>query len=62
MSDIPVFGYLNYKGSLGDKLGEVMGPNLFGEMFVVTEQHYDPHNNTTRLGFSLERLVQRGNN
>lgn len=48
--------HLNYKGELSDQLGVTMGPNTFGERFVVVEQTYDVNINKTRLGLAFENV------
>lgn len=44
--------HANYNGDVTHAVGEVMGPNEFGERMTVVEAAYDPETNKTRLGFA----------
>lgn len=48
--------WANYPNDHRDAIGQVMGPNLFGEFLTVVTAEYDPVNNQTRLGFSYTRV------
>lgn len=48
----PVAGFANYAGNVSTAIGEVMGPNDFGELLTVVQADFDSTTNTTRLGFA----------
>lgn len=46
--------FLNYPGRV-DPVGQVMGPNMFGEYLTAVTADYDPETNKTRVGFRYTR-------
>lgn len=46
--------FATYPGK-AEPVGEVLGPNEFGEWLVALEADYDPEANTTRVGFGFAR-------
>jgi hypothetical protein len=60
MNDAPTpVRFANYSGDVTHVVGEVMGPNLLGEMLTAVTADYDPETHTTRVGFVYgDREVQ----
>lgn len=47
---------LHYPGDLRGKIeGQVVGPNLFGEYFVIAETDYDDNRTTARVRFATSK-------
>lgn len=46
------FRFANYPGDVTHIVGEVKGPNLFGEYLTAVTADYDQDSNTTRVGFA----------
>lgn len=52
-------GHLSYRGDRRGTVGQLMGPNLLGEVLVAVDATYDPVNNRTRVGFDYARQWAR---
>lgn len=53
---LPNAGFLNYRGDVTkDAVGQVVGPNTFGEFLTAVEATYDPEADKTRVGFDYAR-------
>jgi hypothetical protein len=64
MSDLPPLDRyrLHYRGDLTGRIeGQVVGPNLFGELFVIAATEYDPGTDrtTARVRFATTEDVSR---
>ena len=44
--------YLNYPNDVRHIIGEVKGPNAFGEYLTAVSAEYDEATNRTRVGFA----------
>lgn len=44
--------FLNYPGNVTHIVGEVKGPNTFGEHLTAVTAEYDAGSNSTRVGFA----------
>ena len=44
--------HLNYRGDRTGAVGQVMGPNLLGEVVVAVDADYDAAADRTRVGFA----------
>lgn len=52
--------HLNYNADVRHMVGEVVGPNLFGERFRAVSADYDEATGRTRVGFELLRADESG--
>lgn len=52
---------LNYRGDLRGMIDTVMGPNLFGEYLVVTEEEWDALQDKTTVGLDIYRPDMENN-
>ena len=43
--------WLNYNADVTEMVGQVVGPNTFGEYLTCVEVTYDPSSGTSRSGF-----------
>lgn len=55
MTEVATF-FLNYPGKV-DNIGQVVGPNWFGEVFTIVENTYDPETKTTRAGLAISHRM-----
>lgn len=51
MQDFDVH-FINYKGKMAPAEGKIMGPDLDGNYYVVTDQIYDENSNMSHLGLT----------
>lgn len=56
---LPNAGHLSYRGDRRAAVGQLMGPNLLGEVLVAVDATYDPVTNRTRVGFDYARQWAR---
>ncbi len=45
--------WMNYRGDVRSIVGEVKGPNLFGEWLTAVSAEYDAEIDRTRVGFAI---------
>ena len=45
--------HLTYTGDVTHMIGEVKGPNAFGEWFTAVDAEYDPITQQTRVGLAI---------
>jgi hypothetical protein len=48
----PAHVHANYPGDITEAIGQVVGPNTFGERLTLVEVEYDAEMNRSRAGFS----------
>lgn len=52
-------GRAHYRGDRRSAIGQLMGPNLLGELLVVVDATYDLESDRTTLGFDYARRWTR---
>ena len=55
MTTVPNAGHATYPGDVRDIVGDLKGPNRFGEILVAVTADYDPEADRTRVGFDYAR-------
>lgn len=55
MSNRTAHRFANYLGNAADVIGQVVGPNSFGEKMTAVEATYDAETDRTRVGFDFAR-------
>lgn len=57
MSGLPApTRYATYPGDVTHMIGEVVGPNLLGEMLTAVHAVHDLQTNKTRVGFTYQKV------